>query len=232
MSKADEVNEKGRRHHFNNEDLVVLSVAERSFVNFYEQIMANEPIDEMVIKKFLTMPDGYKLPETETAPRTTLMLRNIPSKFDQESLISTLQERGFIACTHFDFVYLPIDLRTRKNLGYAFINFKTYHIADDFTRRLSNVKLRAQSEKLLQIGYAKLQGFQQNCDLFATSASVATMPGCFQPLAFSESAGRLVPLSALLNLFNVATPTSPGDTEPVTGLDRLVKTTWSLLGNH
>ncbi len=172
-TKLGPLSDKCRRDELNSEDHIVLSVAERSFVNFYEQILANEPFDDMVIKKFLTMPDGYKLPETESTPLTTLMLRNIPSKFDQESLINALQERGFSACTHFDFIYLPIDLRTRKNLGYAFINLKTCLIADEFAKRLSNVKLRAQSEKLLQIGHAKLQGFKQNCDLFATSASVA-----------------------------------------------------------
>jgi len=216
---------KCRRHQFLADSNVILSVAERSFMNFYEESACTGSCEDMSVRRFVTMPDDYKLPETVSYPPTTLMLRNIPSKFDQESLIKVLNERSFVACRHFDFIYLPIDLRTRKNLGYAFINFTSAAIAEDFTAQLSNVKLKAQSEKTLSIGLAKLQGLTQNCDLFATSASVATMPGIYQPLVFSEAEGCLVPLSVALKL-----PKVPEPPELSAGFARLVQTTWSLLG--
>ncbi len=51
--------------------------------------------------------------------RTTLMIKNIPNKYTQKMLLSTVDEhfRGT-----YDFFYLPIDFKNKCNVGYAFIN--------------------------------------------------------------------------------------------------------------
>jgi hypothetical protein len=52
--------------------------------------------------------------------RTTLMIRNIPNKYSQKMLLSTVDEKHK---GKYDFLYLPIDFKNKCNVGYAFINF-------------------------------------------------------------------------------------------------------------
>ena len=51
--------------------------------------------------------------------RTTLMIKNIPNKYTQKMLLSTMDEQFRGA---YDFFYLPIDFKNKCNVGYAFIN--------------------------------------------------------------------------------------------------------------
>jgi hypothetical protein len=51
---------------------------------------------------------------------TTVMLRNIPTKYTRQALLGLLDIHGFAGL--YDFVYLPIDFRNGVNLGYAFVN--------------------------------------------------------------------------------------------------------------
>ncbi len=52
--------------------------------------------------------------------RTTIMLKNIPNKFDQQVVLDLINEDHL---GKYDYFYLPMDLRTSCNVGYAFINF-------------------------------------------------------------------------------------------------------------
>ena len=65
--------------------------------------------------------------------RTTLMVRNIPNKYNQKMLLATIEDRHE---GKFDLLYLPIDFKNRCNVGYAFINFiSTSDILAFYVRR-------------------------------------------------------------------------------------------------
>merc|ERR1719461_2657977 len=52
--------------------------------------------------------------------RTTLMLRNLPLDYTRDMLLQLLDKEGFAG--KYDFIYLPVDFKTRAGLGYAFLN--------------------------------------------------------------------------------------------------------------
>lgn len=64
---------------------------------------------------------GESSAEKET--RTTVMLRDLPEDYSRNLLLQLLDSQGFSGC--FDFVYLPVDFKHRKILGYALINMVT-----------------------------------------------------------------------------------------------------------
>jgi len=52
--------------------------------------------------------------------RSTVMLRDLPEDYSRSLLLKLLEAQGFFG--RFDFVYLPVDFKHQKNLGYALIN--------------------------------------------------------------------------------------------------------------
>lgn len=94
-------------------------------------------------------------------PPTTGMLRNIPNKYMQETLLEEVDEAGFVG--QYDFFYLPMDVRNNANVGYAFINFLQ---PDDFERFQQTFEgyqfKRAGSRKVATVSPAIVQGLKAN----------------------------------------------------------------------
>merc|ERR1712232_62 len=78
----------------------------------------SETTNEQVIlpKPVKAMPP----PAKGDAPRTTVMLRNMPNNYSRKMFIEMLDHEGFTG--HMDFLYLPMDFERRASLGYAFVN--------------------------------------------------------------------------------------------------------------
>lgn len=118
--------------------------------------------------------------------RTALMIRNIPNKYNQKMLLSTLEEehRG-----HFDFIYLPIDFKNKCNVGYAFINFTQPGYIEPFYNGFHGKKWgRFNSEKVCEITFARIQGRQQLIAHFQNSSLLLEDPKC-RPVIF-DAKGR------------------------------------------
>ena len=87
--------------------------------------------------------------------RTTLMIKNIPNKYTQKMLLTTIDEkfRGT-----YDFFYLPIDFKNKCNVGYAFINMVRPEYIIPVVQKFDRKKWeKFNSEKVCNISYARIQ---------------------------------------------------------------------------
>mmetsp|Transcript_137140 Transcript_137140/g.382505 ORF Transcript_137140/g.382505 Transcript_137140/m.382505 type:complete len:325 (-) Transcript_137140:362-1336(-) len=110
-------------------------------------------------------------------PPTTLMIRNIPNRLNQQDLIAELEDLGFAGT--FDFLYLPLDQGrkhrhhgTRKamsNVGYAFVNFVNHSWAERCMDVFRDHTFQG-SAKRSSVSVAHVQGLEANLAHYRTAA--------------------------------------------------------------
>ncbi|CAJ1368930.1 unnamed protein product, partial [Effrenium voratum] len=61
---------------------------------------------------------------------TTVMIRNVPSRYTQQKLMREINSLGFLG--QYDFFYLPVQPHGRGNRGFAFVNFICPEAAERF----------------------------------------------------------------------------------------------------
>ncbi len=105
---------------------------------------------------------------TESARgRTTLMIRNIPNKYNQAMMLDLLN-RSYAG--QYDFFYLPIDFKNKCNLGYAFVNFKCTKQTAVFYKEFHKQRWKEfNSRKVCEVTYARVQGKEAMVDHFKNS---------------------------------------------------------------
>jgi hypothetical protein len=90
--------------------------------------------------------------------RTTVMIKNIPNKYTQKMLLKKIDKKFKHV---YDFFYLPIDLKNKCNVGYAFVNFiSPLYILKFFEEFNGQRWEKFKSEKICQLAYARIQGHQ------------------------------------------------------------------------
>jgi RNA recognition motif-containing protein len=94
--------------------------------------------------------------------RTTLMIKNIPSKIKRNDILNLINEFHW---QKWDYFYLPMDLKEGNNLGYAFINFiHPFYIIDFYLQfECFNWSMalgiqKCKSSKICNVIFAKIQG--------------------------------------------------------------------------
>ena len=121
--------------------------------------------------------DSYVIPAIREMPAegsdiTTVMLRNIPNKYTRAALLVALSEHGFDPATCNN-LYLPMDMESGCNLGYAFLNFITHGHALEFKGRFDGCRLPSSgSRKICSVVWANKQGLFQ----FANAQAVPAPP--------------------------------------------------------
>ena len=83
----------------------------------------NQIVIDALLRDSVTWMNGNYQPPAQgdnLMRQTTLMLKNIPVKFTQKTMLELIDERFSGA---YDYFYLPMDLKTQGSVGFAFINF-------------------------------------------------------------------------------------------------------------
>mmetsp|Transcript_67972 Transcript_67972/g.183002 ORF Transcript_67972/g.183002 Transcript_67972/m.183002 type:complete len:363 (-) Transcript_67972:384-1472(-) len=112
---------------------------------------------------------------------TTLMLRNIPNKYTQNSLMEEIDSCGFKAT--YDFFYLPMDVHNRSNVGYAFINFADSADAKRFYQVFDEHRFQQiQSRKVSSVSYGHVQGLLANLKHFENRAVTHSQNDQYRPV--------------------------------------------------
>jgi len=97
----------------------------------------------------------------------TVMMRHIPCKYTQGKFMNELNNAGFEGS--YDFLYLPLDHRNPGNRGFAFINFLSPQLAEEFYSYYHGQKLRHfEATSPIAVMPADVQGFEESAERFYT----------------------------------------------------------------
>lgn len=120
-------------------------------------------------------------PELGDGPFTTVMLRNIPNRLNQETILKEIDTEGFSG--QYDFFYLPVDNRHKANVGYAFVNFMDSANMERFMKHFEGFKFQRQnSQKVASVSVARLQGVKENLEQLSKKATLEQMESPCRPL--------------------------------------------------
>ncbi|KAA6426657.1 MAG: meiosis protein [Trebouxia sp. A1-2] len=116
--------------------------------------------------------------------RTTLMIKNIPNKYTQKMLLTTIDEKFHGT---YDFFYLPIDFKNKCNVGYAFINMVCPQYIIPLIQKFDRKKWeKFNSEKVCNISYARIQGKTSLVTHFQNSSLLHEDKRC-RPILFNSN---------------------------------------------
>merc|ERR1719386_365107 len=94
---------------------------------------------------------------------TTIMIRNVPNRYDRDMLMQELDDLGLAGT--YDFLYLPIDNCTMWNVGYAFVNFnypKDAHVCMEALQGYQFSRFCFGKVRIAHVSVAHIQGLQNN----------------------------------------------------------------------
>jgi len=113
---------------------------------------------------------------------TTLMVRNIPMWFTQDMLLDAWPNNGT-----YDLLYVPFNFKTKRNLGFAFVNFVTNGLAEDFRRHWHRTPLDGLDTlgKSLDVTFAHVQGRSETLKKLMKRSNCRIKNVHFQPALFS-----------------------------------------------
>ena len=144
-----------------------------------------------LIQAILNAPALLAEPETARGAHasnlTTLMVRNIPRYLTQKQFLSAADFSAFLP--HMNFFYLPADVGSGKNMGYAFINFENPESALLFKLVFHNKTINLNHKTAhLTVTYATIQGLDKNIEHLQSSHSIQRIRNHdFLPLVRSAS---------------------------------------------
>lgn len=135
--------------------------------------------------------------------KTTVVLTGVPKILGAEILLSLL-DRIFFGC--YDYVYLPMDMEKRENLGIAYVNFHKHSMAVECQRYFSGFSLTAWpggnfSERNCRAEWSSIQGYEANIQRQKLNDWMnSKIPEDYKPMVFDEDGFRL-PMNPMKDIF-------------------------------
>lgn len=126
--------------------------------------------------------------------KTTVMLRNLPNNYSRAMVIEMLDQEGFKR--GYDFLYLPMDFKTRACLGYAFVNLVS---AIDVPRFWANFngfsKWALPSQKVCGVTWSgPHQGLEAHVERYRNSPVMHdSVPENYKPAIFKDGVRAAFP---------------------------------------
>jgi hypothetical protein len=158
---------------------------------------ASTALHEAKVSSESNVEDDETFEADEHRNSTSVMMCNIPNNFSIHQLLKLLDAKGFNR--FYDFVYLPADLKSNCNPGYAFINFVEHEAAISFFRCFTSFSgwEGMASKKVCQVKWAKmhLQGLDANVQRYRNSAIMhESVPLKCKPIIFENGKRVQFPL--------------------------------------
>lgn len=170
--------------------LISSFLAEEDAARAPPQEIYRKSLDLLV--QYAAMANGGGVPASSAQPaQTTVMLRNLPNNYTRAMVCTMMDKESFKG--HYDFLYLPIDFRSKANLGYAFVNLVSeaevqsfWKVFDGYTRWV------LPSAKVCSVSWSgPHQGQQAHVDRYKDSPIMhSSVPDEFKPVIFAAGTGE------------------------------------------
>ena len=134
---------------------------------------------------------------TGGAPRT-MMLKNIPNRVTREELLDEISSK--MPAGSFDFLYLPVDFKSKAGFGYAFVNCTSDEAVGMIVAGFHKRRLACAGgiySKPLEVTIARVQGFSANVNRLISSPVLFQADDGSLPLIFNRNQTS-IPFKALM----------------------------------
>jgi hypothetical protein len=152
---------------------------------------ANQPATNVVESTGYSQATTTQLPRSfSSQPQTTVMLRNIPNNYTRNMLCSLLDKEGFKGL--YDFLYLPVDFRSKAGLGYAFVNLvDAVHVPKFWKCFHGYTKWVLPSSKVCHVSWSgPHQGQRAHVERYRNSPIMhSSVPDEYKPVIFLPGSG-------------------------------------------
>jgi len=143
----------------------------------------------------LPAPTKVKRAPDAEIQRTTVMMRNMPNNQTRKMLLELLNREGY--AKQADFLYLPMDFKTKASLGYGFVNFLTPDIALRFMSQFEGFnKWAIPSRKVCGVSWSDPhQGLEAHVERYRNSPVMhEDVPDSFRPVLLEDGVRVPFPL--------------------------------------
>jgi len=126
--------------------------------------------------------------------QTTVMLRNLPETYSRNMLVSLLDRHGFHG--KYDFVYMPMNFRTKASFGYAFVNFVMPVDAQScHTEFQGFASWDVASQKVCDVSWSNMhQGLAAHIERYRNSPVMhESVPDEYKPAVYSKGQRAVFP---------------------------------------